>query len=564
LAIDRKGTGARDYVVRPAGRAVARFLTALLLLAAVVVPAAASAETRTLKLYYLHTGEKTEVAFKKDGRYIDAGLAKINHFLRDWRRNEPTRMDPKLLDLVWEVYQKSGSNDYVHVVSGYRSPTTNNMLRKRGRGVAKFSQHTLGKAMDFFLPDVRLSALRELGLKMGIGGVGYYPTSGSPFVHLDTGNVRHWPRMSRTELARIFPDGKTLHVPADGKPLPGYEQAVASWEARKSGQGATALAKAPDAKKLTLFQRWAKGIQQDQADDEESGGVEVKTSEDPAEAGPLDIKTGVETARIEADRSKVGDALPGVRVLGAPVPAGDVGKGDALAAQNQDFAVALAKVPVPAAAPRKASQGAQLAFARSNDTASDGRAVAALSAADIESMRASALPISRDSALPPQGAEKSDAGAKTLAAIAPDLEKIEKLAAVGVPRKNPARRPAPLAANRTLELALAATGENDRAATDAIKALIEASGATGSVAGNGAQVLSRQTSARSGKWTLSAGRKIAQIADMRAPAYGAGLARGKDSIVLLSGFAAQASAQPRAGFAFGEAAAPAIRAIATN
>ena len=100
----------------------------------------------------------------------------------------------------------------------------------------------LGKAMDFFIPGVKLSRLREIGFKLQGGGVGYYPKSGSPFVHFDTGNVRAWPRMSRDQLVRIFPDGKTLHLPPDGKPLPGYQQALASYQARKKKGQATAIA----------------------------------------------------------------------------------------------------------------------------------------------------------------------------------------------------------------------------------------------------------------------------------------------------------------------------------
>ena len=91
----------------------------------------------------------------------------------------------------------------------------------------------LGKAMDFYIPGVSLKKLRNIGLRMQAGGVGYYPRSGSPFVHMDVGNVRHWPRMSRRELVAVFPSGKTLHVPSDGKPLPGFEQAVASYKSRQ-------------------------------------------------------------------------------------------------------------------------------------------------------------------------------------------------------------------------------------------------------------------------------------------------------------------------------------------
>ncbi|TPN51391.1 MULTISPECIES: DUF882 domain-containing protein [unclassified Mesorhizobium] len=194
----------------------------------------AFAETRSLKIQHLHTGEKAEIVFKRNGRYDQAGLKKINVMLRDWRRNEPTRMDPRLLDLVWQAYRASGSTAYIHIVSAYRSPATNAMLRGRSKGVARESQHMVGRAMDFFLPDVPLKKLRDIGLKMQGGGVGYYPTSGSPFIHMDVGNVRHWPGISRQELARVFPNGNTLHVPSDGKPLPGYEQAFAAYKSRKA------------------------------------------------------------------------------------------------------------------------------------------------------------------------------------------------------------------------------------------------------------------------------------------------------------------------------------------
>ncbi|NKL25551.1 DUF882 domain-containing protein [Rhizobium leguminosarum bv. viciae] len=210
-------------------------LPALFALPALIGSASfASAEDRALKLFFTHTGERATITYKRDGKFDPKGLAQINRFLRDWRRNEPTRMDPRLLDLVWEVYKRSGGKDYIHIVSAYRSPTTNNMLRNRSRstGVAKKSQHMLGKAMDFYVPGVKLSTLRALAMQMQVGGVGYYPTSGSPFVHLDVGNVRAWPRMSRQELARIFPNGQTMHLPADGRPLPGYNQAIANYKER--------------------------------------------------------------------------------------------------------------------------------------------------------------------------------------------------------------------------------------------------------------------------------------------------------------------------------------------
>jgi uncharacterized protein YcbK (DUF882 family) len=212
------------------------FQFALLLLIAISAGLAttlgASAETRSLKLYYIHTKERAEIVFKRNGRYDQAGLRKLNRFLRDWRRNEPTKMDPRLFDLVWEVYKQTGARDYIHVVSAYRSPATNDMLRRTRGGQAKKSQHMTGKAMDFYIPGVKVSKLRETAMKLQGGGVGYYPKSGSPFVHLDVASVRAWPRMSRKELSRLFPNGKTLHLPPDGKPLPGYQVALAEYKAR--------------------------------------------------------------------------------------------------------------------------------------------------------------------------------------------------------------------------------------------------------------------------------------------------------------------------------------------
>ena len=209
-------------------------LIAVLVLGALAGTAQAAADDRALKLFFTHTGERATIVFKRGGKFDPKGLAQINRFLRDWRKNEPTRIDPDLLDLVWEVYRRSGAREPIHVVSAYRSPSTNSMLRNRSRssGVAKHSQHTLGKAMDFYIPGVKLATLRAVAMQMQVGGVGFYPTSGSPFVHLDVGNVRAWPRMSRQELARLFPTGQTMHLPADGRPLPGYEVAVAESKKR--------------------------------------------------------------------------------------------------------------------------------------------------------------------------------------------------------------------------------------------------------------------------------------------------------------------------------------------
>jgi uncharacterized protein YcbK (DUF882 family) len=230
-----RGAGGFSAFVRKTAITLKTLVPAVLLVIGLLAASSeASAQTRALKLYNVHTHEKQTIVFKRGGRYDASGLKKINHILRDWRKNQPTKMDPRLLDLIWEVYQKSGSRDYIHVICGYRSPGTNAMLKGRSRrsGVAEKSQHMLGKALDFYIPDVRLSKLREIGVKFQVGGVGFYPKSGSPFVHMDIGGVRAWPRMPRRELARIFPDGKTLHRPAEGGQMPGYTAALKDYKRR--------------------------------------------------------------------------------------------------------------------------------------------------------------------------------------------------------------------------------------------------------------------------------------------------------------------------------------------
>jgi uncharacterized protein YcbK (DUF882 family) len=179
--------------------------------------AVAEGDTRTLSMHHMHTGEDITITYKRNGRYDDAALQKLNHFLRDWRREEATKMDPQLLDVIWEVYQEVGAKEPIQIVCGFRSPATNAMLRRRSKGVAQFSQHMLGKAIDFYIPGVSLEQIRYAGLRMQRGGVGFYPTSGSPFVHLDTGSVRHWPRMSSDQLARVLSTPMRTHY-ADRRP----------------------------------------------------------------------------------------------------------------------------------------------------------------------------------------------------------------------------------------------------------------------------------------------------------------------------------------------------------
>jgi len=189
--------------------------------------AVANGDTRTLSFYHVHSKESASVTFRRNGSYDSEALAQLNWLLRDWRSDATTKMDPRLFDIIWEVHRSVGSSEAVHINSAYRSPATNGMLRRRSRAVSKHSQHMNGRAMDFYLPDVEMGRVRAIAMRLQKGGVGYYPSSYNSFVHLDSGSVRSWPRMTRDQLVRLFPNEKTVHLPTDNKPLSGYEEAKA-------------------------------------------------------------------------------------------------------------------------------------------------------------------------------------------------------------------------------------------------------------------------------------------------------------------------------------------------
>jgi uncharacterized protein YcbK (DUF882 family) len=215
-----------------AGALVAPLLLCLGLASTSTESAIANGETRTISLSDSHTNEAGSFTYMVNGVYDSSVLEKLNWFMRDWRHDEKISMDPKLFDIAWEVYRESGSSQPIDVLSGYRSPETNAMLRRRSRQVAEHSQHMLGKAMDAHFLDVPTAKIRDIAMRLQAGGVGFYPTGNTPWVHLDAGSVRYWPRMSHDQIARLFPDGKTVFIPSDGVPLPGYQQAAAEIEAR--------------------------------------------------------------------------------------------------------------------------------------------------------------------------------------------------------------------------------------------------------------------------------------------------------------------------------------------
>ncbi|MCF2522079.1 DUF882 domain-containing protein [Bradyrhizobium sp. G127] len=237
--------------------------------------ATADGDTRTLTFHHTHSDEDLTVTFKRNGRYDEAALKKLNYFLRDWRSQDQTTMDRRLFDIVWEVYRDVDGKQPIKIISAYRSPATNAMLRRRSSGVARHSQHMQGHAMDFFIPGVPLEQIRFAGLRLQRGGVGFYPTSGSPFVHLDVGSIRHWPRMTHDQLARVFPDGRTVHVPSDGKPLKGYELALADIQRRGNGEDVAAPSKSKTFL-ASLFGRKSADDEEEAGNDSVAAGGKVK------------------------------------------------------------------------------------------------------------------------------------------------------------------------------------------------------------------------------------------------------------------------------------------------
>jgi len=279
-------------------------LTSLLLLAGAgsVHDAAALNETRTLSFHHTHSNEDLTVTFKRDGRYDEAALKELNHYLRDWRTQDQTVMDPHLFDILWEVYRDVDGKKPIQIISSYRSPATNAMLHRRSSGVARFSQHMLGHAMDFFIPGVPLEQIRFAGLRLQRGGVGFYPTSGSPFVHLDTGSIRHWPGMTHDQLAKVFPDGRTVHLPTDGKPLRGYELARADIEARDGGDNA--LKKSSPSLWAKLFKR-----KSNDDDDDEAVSTPMPTAQQIADAAQA-ISAANKAADAKSADTKSAEAVP--------------------------------------------------------------------------------------------------------------------------------------------------------------------------------------------------------------------------------------------------------------
>ena len=171
-------------------RALLRASLVLAPVALAPIAALARSEVRTLAFSHTHTGEKLDIVYARDGAYLPEALRQINYLLRDFRSGDVHSIDPQLLDVLARVRDQVGSRGTFEVISGFRSPATNDMLRQHSSGVARNSMHLKGQAIDVRLAGADTRQVRRAALSLRRGGVGYYPDS--DFVHLDTGPVRTW------------------------------------------------------------------------------------------------------------------------------------------------------------------------------------------------------------------------------------------------------------------------------------------------------------------------------------------------------------------------------------
>jgi uncharacterized protein YcbK (DUF882 family) len=145
---------------------------------------------RRIALLNLHTNEHLDLEYFRDGGYVADALAKIEHVLRDFRNGEAHAIDPALMDYLVEVAARSGREARFSVISGYRSPETNEKLHERSAGVSQHSLHMQGRAIDVRMAGIDCADLASRAENLKRGGVGYYRASN--FVHLDTGAFRTW------------------------------------------------------------------------------------------------------------------------------------------------------------------------------------------------------------------------------------------------------------------------------------------------------------------------------------------------------------------------------------
>lgn len=149
-------------------------------------------DIRRVKMYSGRTGESIDIIYWIEGSYIKESLKEINYFMRDWRQNSTVRIDTRAVDIMAATHNLLQVNEPYMLLSGYRSPKTNAMLRARSRGVAKNSLHMKGQAADLRLKSRSVGQIARAAASARAGGVGRY--SGANFVHMDCGAVRTWGR----------------------------------------------------------------------------------------------------------------------------------------------------------------------------------------------------------------------------------------------------------------------------------------------------------------------------------------------------------------------------------
>jgi uncharacterized protein YcbK (DUF882 family) len=184
-----------DEELSPRARARRRIIiggatAGVMLLAAPAALAERAEKPRALSFYHTHTGERLKITYAERGAHLPGALEEISRFLRDFRSGEAHPIDPQLLDSLHQLQQLTGGRGPYEIISAFRSPQTNDMLRANSNGVAERSLHMEGRAMDVRLRGVETRKLRAAALDLQAGGVGYYPSS--DFIHVDTGRVRAW------------------------------------------------------------------------------------------------------------------------------------------------------------------------------------------------------------------------------------------------------------------------------------------------------------------------------------------------------------------------------------
>lgn len=343
--------------------------------------AAGQPDERVISFYHIHTQERLTIVYKRNGQYLPEAMAKINYIMRDWRKNQIKTIAPATIDLAWEMHEELGSKEPINIICGYRSSDTNEMLRHTVGGQAKFSQHITGKAIDITFPDIPLKKMRYSALIRERGGVGYYPTSGVPFIHIDTANVRMWPRMPRQELALLFPNGRSKFVPADGRPITPSDVKVARsrfhdlatqvaeffHDRREPGTSRTMVASlevSPPKKSLSVVASLGLGARPRNNDGSTRRNVNITTEPDPALAQPFAPATTVASAEPDDGQPRLQTApklLDRSSHFTLPSQA-DRGKLDALVATAATMPVPeLVQGPRPAVRPQKALAAAALA-----------------------------------------------------------------------------------------------------------------------------------------------------------------------------------------------------------